>query len=148
MRNFTGRGSAGSECSRMSRSKCAIQSLATRRPKAVLRPPDDRDAEDRPKNLLRTRKFADDEAGRRGRSVSRDARGGPNPDRFRNNGKICIKLADSRGKRPGLAVPGGMEGCWRQRKMTFARYAGTCAGICTLLRVASPELGEAAGQMG
>src|ERR1700730_8600318 len=41
-----------------------------------------------------------------------------------------------------------MEGCWRQRKMTFARYAGTCAGICTLLLVASPELGEAAGQMG
>jgi hypothetical protein len=47
---------------------------------------------------------------RRGQSVSRDARGGPNPDRFRNNGKICIKLADSRGKRPGLAVPGGMDG--------------------------------------
>jgi signal transduction histidine kinase len=41
-----------------------------------------------------------------------------------------------------------MEGCWRQRKMTFARYAGTCAGICTVLLVASPELGEAAGQMG
>src|SRR5580700_340962 len=41
-----------------------------------------------------------------------------------------------------------MEGCWRQRKMIFARNAGTCAGICTLLLVASPELGEAAGQMG
>src|SRR3984893_13444814 len=41
-----------------------------------------------------------------------------------------------------------MEGCWRQRNMTFARYAGTCAGICILLLTASPELGEAAGQMG
>ncbi|MGB7966060.1 MAG: PAS-domain containing protein, partial [Methylocella sp.] len=41
-----------------------------------------------------------------------------------------------------------MEGCWRQRKMKFARYAGICAGICILLLAASPELGEAAGQMG
>src|SRR3984893_10962891 len=112
MRNFTGRGSAVSERSRMLRSNCAIRSLAARQPKGVLRPPpDDRhDAEDRPKNLLRTRIFAHDEADRRGRSVSRDARGGPNPDRFRNNGKICIKLADSRGKRPRLAVLGGMDG--------------------------------------
>ncbi|MGB7046419.1 MAG: ATP-binding protein, partial [Methylocella sp.] len=41
-----------------------------------------------------------------------------------------------------------MEGCWRQRKMKFARYAGICTGICILLLAASPELGEAAGQMG
>src|ERR1700730_7043370 len=41
-----------------------------------------------------------------------------------------------------------MEGCWRQRKMKFARYAGLCAGIWTLLLAASPVLGEAAGQTG
>ncbi|MGH6819679.1 MAG: two-component sensor histidine kinase, partial [Methylocella sp.] len=32
--------------------------------------------------------------------------------------------------------------------MTFAQYAGLCAGTCTLLLTASPELGEAADQTG
>src|ERR1700730_1355767 len=41
-----------------------------------------------------------------------------------------------------------MEGCWRQRQMKFARYAGLCAGIGPLLLAASPVLGEAAGQTG
>lgn len=41
-----------------------------------------------------------------------------------------------------------MEGCWRQRKIKFARYAGLCAGTCTLLLAASPVLREAASQMG
>src|SRR5580704_14068330 len=41
-----------------------------------------------------------------------------------------------------------MEGCWRQRKMKCARYAGFCAGTCTLLLAASPVLSEVADQMG
>ncbi|HEY4846520.1 MAG TPA: two-component sensor histidine kinase, partial [Methylocella sp.] len=41
-----------------------------------------------------------------------------------------------------------MQGCWRQWTMKFARYAGLCAGICTLFLAVSPVPGEAAGQMG
>jgi signal transduction histidine kinase len=41
-----------------------------------------------------------------------------------------------------------MNGCWHQRKMKFARYAGLCAGTCTLLLATSPALGEVADQMG
>src|SRR5208283_1185156 len=36
-------------------------------------------------------------------------RHGPNADRFHNNGKIPIKLADSRGKSFDSAMPGGVD---------------------------------------
>jgi hypothetical protein len=89
----------------MSRSKCAARSLPATRTKRVLRPPNEQwDADVARKTCFAQENLPMMMRNRRGRSVSRDARGGPNPGRFHNNGKICVKLADSRGNIPGLAL--------------------------------------------
>src|SRR5208283_5139422 len=95
-RNSTGPGSAGSARSRMSRSKCGARSQ-------------DHDRFTFEHHGFCLFRFSHDLILKRCNFFWICLRHGPNADRFHNNGKIPIKLADSRGKSFDSAMPGGVD---------------------------------------